>query len=156
METKAPRELPDSLDRIQVWAIRRKEIKAEAFDILLSPFLMENSMMVPDIVQNHDRRSTGSHRNLPQAAQELQKGLSIEAAHFAPELKVPVPQAHSSEVADAATGRVMLQGWVDDLRRDPHSTARTILLEMHFVESPEIHIACLQEVPEFFLCAAWR
>jgi hypothetical protein len=154
MQAKTPSELPYPFDGIQIRAVRREEVQTETCGIPRSPFFVENGMMVSRVVQDHYRGATGSYCNLPQAAQELQKGPGIKALLLALEQEFPVPQAHGSKVADTTPRWMMPQDRVGDLGSNPQATARAVLLKVYFVKGPEIHVARTQEILEFFLCSA--
>ena len=74
-----------------------------------------------------------------QALQEPEEGDGVEdRGHHASELAGP--QADRTETGHRLSGRGMLQNRVLDLRRDPHSAPRTMLLEMTFIQAPEFDV----------------
>jgi hypothetical protein len=50
----------------------------------------------------------------------------------------------------------MEQDRVLGLRRNPHLAARTMLLKMHLVGCPQVHLRICHQCLEFLLCAFWR
>ncbi len=58
---------------------------------------------------------------------------------FLPEEEAAVAPTDRSIVAHALPGRLVKQHGVLGFGRDPHPTARTVLLKMHFVHGPEIN-----------------
>ena len=63
-----------------------------------------------------------------------------------------IPQSHGGEVADALARGVMVNHRVFGLWRDPHTTPRSLLLKVHFVQSQKIDGIVLHQFSEFFLC----
>src|SRR3954462_15835509 len=150
MKAKPPRQLPHPLNRVELWTVGREKVKAQDPGVLLSPLFVENGMMVLGIVGNHNRGTVASPYNLLQGAHELQEGTGVEALDFAAKREFTIPQTHSAKIPYAATRRIVWQHGIGHFRRNPHTTARSVLLELHFVESPKIHVAPLQKLPKFF------
>ena len=71
--------------------------------------------------------------------QELPAGQGVELARLPPEEEAAVAQADRSIIAHALPGGRVKQHGVLGFGRDPHPTARTVLLKMHFVHGPEIN-----------------
>jgi hypothetical protein len=85
--------------------------------------------------------------------QEFPEGLSIKSFGLATEYQSAVPEADRSEVPHAFSRRVMKYDWIFVFWWNPHAASRSLLLEMDFIERPEIHSLVFYESSEFFL---WR
>ena len=92
----------------------------------------------------------------PEVLQERPEADGIESVLLAAIEEAAVAESNGAEVADAAAGRVVEHHGVFDLGRYPHATARSILLEMHFVRGPEVHRGIATHLLEFFGCTFWR
>ena len=105
--------------------------------------------MIPSVVQYQHHAPSG--RLLAQ--QTLQKALEgggVEnRAHHANELTSS--QADGPKAGDGLAGRRMLQDGVLDFGRYPHATARTVLLEMTFIQTPQFDVGTASQATEFFL-----
>lgn len=99
--------------------------------------------MVPRVVDNENGSTPRSRGDPSQLLQEGKERVSIELALFSAEDEFAIPKPHSSEVAYTLPGRVVQQDRVLLLGGNPHLTARTMLLEMNFVLSPDLDITLL-------------
>lgn len=109
--------------------------------------------MIAGIVgDDHDAPAT-VRTHAAEVAVEGVKGYRIEPCCLPLEDKLPIAQAHSAEISHAAACRVMPQDRVGLLWRHPHSTARTVLLEMDFVHGPQINRRIPYPFTEFFYIA---
>src|SRR5438132_14071391 len=80
----------------------------------------------------------------------FRSGLGVE--HFAhPTDKLPGAQVDGPKAGDRLAGRRMQQDRVLVLRRHPHATARTMLLEVTFVQAPQFKVGLSSQTAEFFL-----
>src|SRR5882724_4508365 len=93
--------------------------------------------MVLGIVADGQDTAVRFGTGFPKDFQELPEGLSVESPGFAAVQKLAVPQTYGGKVADALARRVMIDDRVADLRRNPHATARSLLLEVNFVQSKD-------------------
>jgi len=85
-----------------------------------------------------------------QSLEEGLEGLGVEdGAHHADELAGP--QADRAAARHGLAGRRVLQDGVLDLRRDPHSTAGAMLLEVAFIRAPQFDVGASRQTTEFFL-----
>src|SRR2546430_9967782 len=67
-----------------------------------------------------------------------------------------VQQPHGTKVSYAAPRRMMQQHRVLGFRRYPHATTGAVLLKVHFVRGPQVHLVISHQPLEFFLCAFCR
>ena len=96
-------------------------------------------MVVFGIVRNHDHPPSRSGAGGTKIFQELPTGNSVELTRFPSKEELAVPQTDGAEVAHTPPGGMVKQNGVFAFRRDPHPAARAVLLEVHFVHSPEIN-----------------
>lgn len=110
--------------------------------------------MVLRVVRNHDRRSTASPRNLLQELQELKEGSGVEPLGLSAIDQLPIPQANCAKVPNTTPSRMVQEDRLHNLWGNPHAAAGAVLLEVHFIERPEVYFASPHKVAEFFLCLA--
>ena len=72
------------------------------------------------------------------------------------EEELAVAKPNSTKVAYAAASGMMQQNRIFGLRRNPHLAARPMLLKMHLVGRPQLHVRICHQGLEFFLCAFCR
>jgi hypothetical protein len=60
-------------------------------------------------------------------------------------------QADGAKAGDGLAGRRMLQDRILDFRRYPHAAARTVLLEVTFIQTPQFDVGAASQATEFFL-----
>src|SRR5580658_4771427 len=65
------------------------------------------------------------------------------------EEKLAVPQTHGSKVTDALARRMMVHNRILGFRRNPPAAARSLLLKVHFVQSPQVHRTVRHQFAEF-------
>jgi len=139
MDTKPTREFPDALRGVQFRAVGRQEVQAETFRLLLPPVAVQSGVVISGVVGNHHRLSIRASAGGTKLFQELPAGQGVELAHLTSEEELAVAQADRSIIAHALPGGLVKQHGVLGFERDPHPTARTVLLKMHFVHGPEIN-----------------
>jgi len=54
--------------------------------------------------------------------------------------KLTGTQVNGTETGDRLAGRRMLQDGILDFRRYPHAAARTVLLEVTFIQAPQVDV----------------
>ena len=139
MNTKPTREFPDALRGVQFRTVGRQEVQAETFRFLLSPVAVQSGVVISGVVGNDYHLSSRARAGGTKLFQELPTGQGVELARLRPEEESAVAQADRSIVANALPGGLVKQHGVLGFGRDPHPTARTVLLKMHFVHGPEIN-----------------
>src|SRR5437016_1275810 len=80
----------------------------------------------------------------------------VEFARLPRKSEFSVPQPHGTKVSYAAPRRMMQQHRVLGFRRYPHATTGAVLLKVHFVRGPQVHLVISHQPLEFFLCAFCR
>jgi hypothetical protein len=138
MQAAASSQLPYSLDWIQFGAIRRQVVQSKIVGVFVSPRLMKQGVMVFGIVGDYNHPATGSDTDAPEALHESKESRAIELAGLTTELKSSVPQPHSTKVSNAVPCRSVQQNGVFGFWRNPHPASGAMLLEVHFVDGPEI------------------
>ncbi len=153
---KAPsaRELPDSLDGVEVWTVRAQEVEGEPVGPLCSPQLVEPSVVILGVVGDYDHTSAGSPTNPTESFHEAEEGHGVEGVGFPTEEELAVAQPYRAKVSDLATRRMVQQNRVSCFGGYPHPTTGAVLLEVHFVGCPKVHGVVSAQRLEFFLCAA--
>ena len=109
--------------------------------------------MILCVVADGQNALASNSTDFLESFEEFPEGLAVECFDLAAKYKSAVPQSHCGEIADALSRRMMLHDRVLDLRRNPHAAARSLLLKVHFVQSPEVHRIVGHQLAEFFLCA---
>lgn len=103
------------------------------------PLLVEHRMVrACTIRDDHDPAFTAPV-SPAQRTQEAPAELRIESHGLSLIVESAVRQSHRSKVAHLFTGWVVERDRVAHLWRNPHQAARTMLLEIHFVQCPEFH-----------------
>jgi hypothetical protein len=151
VEPTAAKELPDTLNGIELRAVRGEEEQREVGLLREAPGGMERRVMVLGIVDDDDHASAGSPADAPQMAQERPAGLGIEITRWGKRAQLAVAQSNGSEVADTLSRRCMDADGIPDLRRNPHTTPAAVLLEVNFIQRPKIDAGIERQQQEFFL-----
>jgi len=104
--------------------------------------------MVPGIVQHEDEAPIGATMP-PQLPQEPDEGQRVELRR---ELghQLAGPELDRPEEGHGFAGRGVEQDGIRLLGRHPHDAARAVLLEVAFVETPEVNPVGVGEPAEFF------
>jgi len=139
VQTTPTSEFPDSFDRIQLGTVRRKEVQSESGCLLLAPVLMEPRVVILGIVGDDYNPAAASNTGAPQSAKKAEKCGAIELVLFPAKYKTAITQPDRAKIPHALTGGGVQQDRVFDFWRNPHSTTRTVLLEMHFIGGPQVH-----------------
>ena len=82
--------------------------------------------------------------------EEVPETLAIESSAFPPVHEFAVVQAYGSEIAHTLSRRVMVQNRVLGFRWNPHPAPRSVLLKVHFVQSPDVNSWIFPQFAEFF------
>lgn len=111
-------------------------------------------MVIARIIEDHHYFSSPSiatHHLLKKGLETL--GVEL---FLAPKDEPSVRFTYCSKHCDAFARRGMKKDWVNHLRRDPHQTARAMLLEVAFVFKPYFKVFVSCEALEFFYIAVGR
>ena len=107
-------------------------------------------MVIAGIVGDHDHPSRSRGAGPVEGFQEDKEGSTVELVGLAMKEELAVAKPNRTKVTYAAASRMMEQNRVLGLRRDPHLTARTMLLKMHLVGCPQVHLRIGYQRLEFF------
>src|SRR5579863_9482370 len=98
----------------------------------------ENRVMIASVVQYQHHAPTGCLLAQQTLEKALERGGVENRAHHANELTTV--QADGTKAGDGLAGRRMPQDRILDLRWYPHAAARTVLLEVTFIQTPQFDV----------------
>ena len=148
---KPAQQFPNAFDRIELRAVGGKKQKREIRFLRLTPRRMEYGVVISGIVDNDDNASPRPSTDVTQMAEEPPTGLRIEVSGRWQSAQFAISQSYCPEVADAFSGGSVNAHRVLNLRRYPHAAAAPVLVEMHFIQRPQIHAGIGGENVESFL-----
>lgn len=143
-------EFPHSFDRIEHWAVGRQEMQSEVGGNFSAPRCVDGCVVIPGIIDDHDRTPTTFATEAFQFAQEVPTGLCVEHSLGSGHHEFPVPQTYCAEEADGFARRRVLADGVTHFRRNPHAASRTMLLKVHLIHCPEVDFGVSSQLAEFF------
>ena len=149
---KAPSadEFPHPLDRIEYRAVGRQEMQSEVAGNFSTPSCVDGCVMIPGIVDDHDRTPTAFATEAFQFSQEVPTGLRVEHSLGSGHHEFPVPQTYCAEETDGFARGCVLADGVTHFRRNPHAASRTMLLKVHLIHGPEVDFGVSSQLAEFF------
>src|SRR6267142_5760512 len=150
VQTQPAGQFPYPLDRVEVGAVRRQERQAKVGLLLLPPLSVQGGVMVFGVIYDHYHAPPIAAAGLAHLPEKRPSGLRIERLGFLREEELPITNPHRAEISHTFARRMMQQHRVLDFRRDPHSAARTVLLEMHLIHGPQINRLVVYERVQFF------
>jgi hypothetical protein len=150
VQTEPAGELPYPLNGIKIRAVRRQKIQPEKIILRMAG----DRVMIASIVGDGYHVPAAVGAEALKISVEGMKGHGIKSFCLPLEDKLPIPQAHGAKIPDTAPRRMMPQNRIGLLWRHPHPTARAILLEMDFVQKPQVHLRISCPSAEFFYIAA--
>src|ERR1035437_74638 len=151
VDPKASQELPDSFNRIEFWAIRRKELQDEVGLLFAPPLGVELSVVIPGVIDDEDNPPAGAGADAVQLAKELPAGLGVKVTLWLGGTELPVPESDGPEVTDCLSCGCMAANRILDLRGDPHPATAAVLLEMDLINRPKVDGGVAGQSLEFFL-----
>ena len=146
-------EFPNSLNGIQIRAIWRQEQQIEPGLRCFSPLFVQNSMMISNVICNHDHLPPRARTDIPEMPQERKTSLGIKTIGFPFIDQLSIMQTYCSKISDTFTCRMMQKHRITRLRRNPHPASRPVLLEMNLIHRPKINAVIFCQPSEFFLPA---
>jgi hypothetical protein len=126
VEPKVSKQLPDTLNGIELRAASREEKQREVGLMREAPSDMGRSMVVFGGVDDDEDTPACSGAGSSQVAQKRPTGLGIEVARGWKRAQLAVTHSDGSEIANALAGRRRDAHRIPDFRRNPHSTAATL------------------------------
>ena len=127
-------QFPDPLDRIEFGTVWGQEQKRKHLASLVQPRLQRASVVVLGVVQYQDK-PLASGTVFEESFQKPQEGLAIEWRLECCDQRAGVSVDRPEARHGLARGR-MQQNGVFVFRRNPHTTASTVLLEVAFARTP--------------------
>jgi len=150
VEPELAEELPDSLDGVEVRAVRREEQQDEAGLLKAAPLGVKSGMVIPGVIDDDDDAAAAAPAPAAQLTKEGPAGLGIEAPLGFGSDQPSISDPDGSKVADEFACRRMATNRVPNFRWNPHAAPAAMLLEMDFVQRPEIDLRVDGESTEFF------
>ena len=105
--------------------------------------------MIASVVQHQHHAPPGCLLAQQALEKTLERGGVENRAHHANELTTV--QADGAKAGNGLAGRRMLQDWILDFRRYPHATARAVLLEVTFIQTPQFDVGTAGQASRVFL-----
>lgn len=150
MQTTTADQLPDPFNRIELGAVRRQEMKTEMVCDFFAPFLVQACVMVTGIVGNHDDGPAGPTADALNLPEEIPAGLRVKHTLRSRHDEFAILKSHRAEITDALASWGVEADGIGHFRRNPHPTAGSMLLKMHFIHRPQIDISLARQDVEFF------
>jgi hypothetical protein len=150
MQTQAPGQFPYSLDWIEVRTIGRQERQLKVWLLFLTPLDVQGCVMIFGVINDHHDAPSSPAAGLAHLLQEGPSGLCVDSVRLTGEHELPIAKPHRAKIPHALASGMMEQHGILDLGWYPHSAARTMLLEMHFVHGPQINRLVVYQLVEFF------
>lgn len=118
--------------------------------MLLPPRFVQLPVVVFGVVGNDDDAFARASAHVFELFEESPKALAIKDFVLAHSDELAVAQAHRAKVSDAFARGGMAHHWVALFRGDPHLAARAMLLEMNFIQRPQVHGGISGQREKFF------
>lgn len=138
MCTKTACKLPDSLNRIKLWTVRRQEQQLQSMPIFSKPRSQQFCVMPASIVHNNNHLAALTMSS-EKTFQEPLKRICIKRLSTFGD-KGAISNANRPQYPDMLSGRSMQRDRILNVRRYPHDTPRTVLLKMTFILKPQVNV----------------
>jgi len=149
MQTQATNQLPDPLDRVQVRTVWRQEQKPELRLLGAPPLFVHGGVVVSGVVNNNSHPAPCSDAGGVQSTKECPSRYRIKLPLLPGKAEFAIAQANCTEVSHAFACGVMEKNRIFHLRGNPHDAPGAMLLEMDFINCPNV-IARADEPLQFF------
>ena len=146
--TESSRQLPDALDGIQIRAVGGQKVQRQHLSMFIQKGGQCTGMMVARVVED-DEQATPPCAMAQQHAQNGFEGAGIERRSKVGDQR-PVAQIDRAKQGDGLACGGMEQDGIGLLGRHPHHTAGAVLLEVAFIQTPDINAGVAGEAPQFF------
>lgn len=150
VKAKAADKFPNTLDGVEVRTIWWKEEQLKLRLLRFSPVFMHASMMIFGVIRNDHHTTAGTTRSLSKMAKKSPSRLGVELLRLLLGKELTVTQTNSPEIPHGFTGRMVQQDRVPHFWRNPHATARSVLLKMNFIDGPQVNVRIGGQFTEFF------
>ena len=151
MRRQLSRKFPNALDRIQVGAVGWQEVETNPGPTRVKKRPQQSSVVIARIVEDQDH-ATASRPMRQELAQELSERHGAES-RLLQRNQLSVPEVHRSEQRHRLSRGSMEQHRVRILGRNPHHRPRSVLLEVAFIQAPQINAGVAGQAAEFFYIA---
>src|SRR5882724_5715702 len=148
---KPTEQFPDAFNGVELRTIGGEKQQREIRFMRLAPRRMEHGVMVPGIVNDDDHTSARPSTDDAQMAEKPPTSLRIEVTRWRQRAQFAISQSYRPEITDAFSGRSVNAYRILNLRRDPHAAATAVLVEVDFIQRPQIHLGIGGQQVEFFL-----
>ena len=101
MQANSTQQLPLSLHRVEVRAIRRQVVKDEMLGLLFPPLLVASSMMVPGIVSNQNHFPSQRVNHFKEPFHKFMEAPCVELLRFPHRDEQSVPHPYGAKVSHA-------------------------------------------------------
>jgi len=116
----------------------------------LAPLFMQAGVVIASVIDDHDDFSARGLCDSLNPSIKSPAGAGVEHPVRRRHNKFAILQAHCPKVTDAFTSWGVKADGVLDLRRNPHAASGAMLLEMHFIHSPQVNSRISCQNAEFF------
>jgi hypothetical protein len=140
VSTEATGQLPDTLDGIEVWTVRRQKQERKSSVGFLPPRRKKPCVMKSGVIQNDDDLFAGSAANSPKLFDECRKRDGIERIEGLRGYKLSVSNSDRAEITNRFSVRKMNHFGVFFFGRNPHLATRSVLIKMRFIQGPDIDV----------------
>ena len=150
MKAQAANQFPNPLDRVKVWAIGWEKEQLEIGLLGLTPLSVHTRMVESGIIHDDHNAPSRTTGNPSELVIERPGRLGIKLLGLLNRHEFAVTKAHRAEIADRFTRRMVEQNRILDLGWNPHEATGAMLLEVHFIDSPQINTRIFRQFTEFF------
>jgi hypothetical protein len=148
MRTEMPRQLPDTLDGIEVGAIGRQKVESEKVTVTMEPRPKNQRKMEPSVIhrQDHPPIRTGVTKK---QGQEFLERHGVEGFRLAGD-QPSVGRTNGAENRHRLPGRSVKKHGISVFRGNPHDAPGSMLLKMAFIPEPQVNVLSSSQLSEFF------
>lgn len=151
MNAELSRQFPDLFNRVEIGTVGRQVVQPEVVGVGFPPGQVQSGVVELGVVDDDHHLPVRLAALCLQVLQESPRGLAVELLGRRTDHQPAIAQAHRPEVADALAGRMLEHDGILDLRRHPQVAPRAILVEVPFIERPEVHRGIGGQRLEFFM-----
>lgn len=141
-------QFPDSLDGGEVGAVGWQEQQSEVLSALAQPRCKKLGVVIPSVIQDNDHFL--SSRAVPQQLfQERLEGVGVEFGGYGAN-ELAAFQADRAKAGNGLARRGVDKYRILVFRRHPHPAARSMLLEVAFIQASQLNVLFFGQAPQFF------
>lgn len=154
MSATAASQFPNPLYWIEIRTIGWQKIEPETTIATFTVFLVQLSMMVASIVRNDDHGFSGMTARLSELLEKFHKSFRVEFFWLPTINKFSISKANCSKITNLVACRFMLYHRIFFFGSNPHAATRAVLLEVNFIDGPQINFRVGYNALKFFLCSS--